>query len=120
MGAINPVFVVDADDAAVAEALAQLRAVGRAVPIIRSADLDPAARVYPRRAVENPLSPRQLEVLALIADEGLDSGEIGHRLGISNYSIRTHLTKIFRKLQVNSRPAAVAVAIRRGILGGAR
>ncbi|HET6290474.1 MAG TPA: LuxR C-terminal-related transcriptional regulator [Amycolatopsis sp.] len=118
MAVINPVFVVDADETAIAKAIAELRSFGRAVPIIRSADLDPATRVYPRRVVENPLSARQMEILVLIANEGLDSVEIGERLGISYYSVRTHLVKIFRKLEVHCRSTAVAVAIRRGILGG--
>ncbi|MFD5245055.1 LuxR C-terminal-related transcriptional regulator [Amycolatopsis sp. NPDC058340] len=118
MAVINPVFVVDADETAISGAMAELRSFGRAVPVIRVADVEPATRLDPRRAIENPLSVRQAEVLRLIAEEGLNAGQIGLRLGISGVSVRTHLDKIFRKLNVNSRPEAVAVAIRRGILGG--
>ncbi len=62
-----------------------------------------------------PLSKREREVLAGVA-QGERSKEIAARLGITERTVRAYLTNIFTKLNVDSRAAAVAVAIARGIL----
>lgn len=61
------------------------------------------------------LSPRELEVLGLVAD-GLGNAEIAARLVISEHTVHRHLANLFRKLSVSSRAAAVAQAARRGLL----
>ncbi len=60
------------------------------------------------------LSPRELEVLRLLA-EGLTNAQIAERLFISQRTASTHVRHIFDKLDVTSRSAAVAWAIRTGL-----
>src|SRR5690606_23834722 len=62
-----------------------------------------------------PLSERELEVLALIA-EGRSNRETAAELFISEATVKTHLTHIYSKLEVNDRAAAVGAASRRGLL----
>ena len=59
-----------------------------------------------RRAPEPGLTPRQLQLLRLVAD-GLTNAQIARRLGLSEGTVRTHLENIFSRLQVTSRTAAV-------------
>ena len=61
------------------------------------------------------LTGRELEVLSAAAD-GERSKEIARRLGITERTVKAHLTNIYNKLGVDSRAAAVAVAARRGLL----
>lgn len=63
-----------------------------------------------------PLSARQLEVLALVA-EGLTNGQIGRKLGITENATRNRLVRILERLGVSSRTAAVNRAWERGLLG---
>jgi DNA-binding NarL/FixJ family response regulator len=67
------------------------------------------------RPEEAPLSERELEVLRLVG-EGASNKEVGHRLHISETTVKTHLLHIFAKLGVNDRTQAVTVAIQRGIV----
>lgn len=69
------------------------------------------------RAVEERpmLTPRELEILRLIAD-GLSAPQIGERLFLSAATVKTHLQHIYEKLGVSDRAAAVAVAMRRGLV----
>jgi DNA-binding CsgD family transcriptional regulator len=57
------------------------------------------------------LSPREREMLAFIV-EGLTAKEIADRLGVSVHTIDTHTRHLFKKINVRSRAAAVARAIR--------
>jgi DNA-binding CsgD family transcriptional regulator len=61
------------------------------------------------------LTARQTEVLRLAA-EGYTDREIAHALFIETRTATTHMTDIFDKLGVNRRTAAVASAIRQGII----
>jgi two-component system nitrate/nitrite response regulator NarL len=61
------------------------------------------------------LSPREREILALIADGEL-APDIARRLGLSPATVRTHLQHLYEKLGVSDRAAAVAAAMRRGML----
>ncbi len=62
------------------------------------------------------LTPRELEVLRLVAD-GLSNGSIAERLFVSEHTVHRHVANIFNKLGVSSRAAAVAQAARRGLVG---
>jgi pimeloyl-ACP methyl ester carboxylesterase/DNA-binding CsgD family transcriptional regulator len=66
-------------------------------------------------AVRGELTRRQLQVLALMA-EGLGDREIGERLSISEYTVHRHVSDILRRLDTPSRTAAVALALRGGLL----
>jgi len=61
------------------------------------------------------LSPRELQVLALVAD-GATNREAGARLHLSEATVKTHLLSIYAKLGVGDRAAAVAEGFRRGLL----
>ena len=52
------------------------------------------------------LTPREREILALIAD-GLSNREIGERLFVSENTVKTHSSRLFAKLEVNRRVQAV-------------
>jgi pimeloyl-ACP methyl ester carboxylesterase/DNA-binding CsgD family transcriptional regulator len=62
------------------------------------------------------LSPREREVLALLS-RGLANAEIAERLGISEKTVRNHLTHLFDKLGVWSRAQAIVFARDRGFAG---
>jgi DNA-binding NarL/FixJ family response regulator len=76
-----------------------------------------AARLVTRMRMpaHEQLTPREGEVLALVA-KGMSNPEIGKRLFIGEATVKTHLLKIFAKLGVDDRTAAVTVAMERGIL----
>jgi PAS domain S-box-containing protein len=61
------------------------------------------------------LTPREIEVLALAAD-GLSGPELAHRLVLSPATINAHFKNIYRKLDVQNRAAAVAKAMRLGVI----
>lgn len=61
------------------------------------------------------LSPREREMLACIV-EGLTAKEIAARTGVSIHTIDTHTRHLFKKLGVRSRAAAVARALREGMV----
>jgi DNA-binding NarL/FixJ family response regulator len=63
--------------------------------------------------IYTPLSPRELEVLELIA-AGHTNKEIATELDISNQTVKNHVSSILRKLAVNDRTQAVVYAMRRG------
>ena len=62
-----------------------------------------------------PLTAREREVLQLIA-EGLSAPDIGKRIHLSPTTVKSHLHKLYEKLGVSDRAAAVAEAMRRGLL----
>jgi two-component system nitrate/nitrite response regulator NarL len=61
------------------------------------------------------LTQREQEVLRLTA-EGLSAPDIGRRLYLSPATVKTHLQHLYSKLEVSDRAAAVAEAMRRGLL----
>lgn len=69
--------------------------------------------------VRNPsapgLSAREVEVLGLVA-QGMTNGEIGTALHIGEATVKTHLLRMFNKLDVSDRTAAVTTAMSRGLL----
>ena len=68
-----------------------------------------------RRDVDLSPTHREREVL-IIAAEGLTAREIGDRLGVRERTITTHLARIYRKLGVGSRLAAIRLATRSGLV----
>ena len=65
--------------------------------------------------VDEELTPRELEVLELLA-QGLGNREIAGALGISEHTVKFHLAAIFGKLGVTTRTGAVRQVVRRGVL----
>jgi DNA-binding NarL/FixJ family response regulator len=62
-----------------------------------------------------PLTPRELEVLALIS-EGLHNSEIAGRLFVTERTVKFHVSSILAKLGADNRTEAVALAARRGLI----
>lgn len=62
-----------------------------------------------------PLSPRQLEVLALLAD-GFGPLAIARHLDLSLPTVRNHVAAVLSRLDCHSQLEAVATARRRGLL----
>lgn len=62
------------------------------------------------------VSPREREVLTLLAD-GLKNEEIASRLGLSADTVRAHIRNAMRKLDADTRTHAVALALRRSLIG---
>jgi LuxR family maltose regulon positive regulatory protein len=75
---------------------------------------DPSAPA-PIQSLIEPLSPRELEVLGLIA-QGLSNDEIGKRLFLALDTVKGHNRRIYDKLQVQRRTEAVARARELGLL----
>jgi DNA-binding NarL/FixJ family response regulator len=67
------------------------------------------------RLTGDELSPRELEVLRLLA-QGKPNKLIGADLSITEVTVKSHVQSLFRKLNVLSRTEAIAVADRRGLL----
>lgn len=74
-----------------------------------------AAQLADRAMAGAAVSPREVEVLQLIA-AGKSNKEIADLLCISEGTVKTHVLNIHNKLGVSDRTEAVVVAIRRGIL----
>ncbi|WP_148589062.1 response regulator transcription factor [Streptomyces sp. WAC01526] len=75
-----------------------------------------APKLFRARAVETPLlSARECEVLRLVS-QGLTNAEIGRQLFIGEATVKTHLLRAFKKLEVSDRTAAVITALERGLL----
>jgi two-component system, NarL family, nitrate/nitrite response regulator NarL len=75
-----------------------------------------AEEIRLRGARDRPaLSPRELEVLRHIA-EGRSAPEIGRLIHLSPATVKSHLQSLYEKLGVSDRAAAVAEAMRRGLL----
>jgi DNA-binding NarL/FixJ family response regulator len=66
-------------------------------------------------AIEDELSPREIEVLRLIA-AGNSNKEIAGQLSIGETTVKSHVTNILSKLNANDRAHAVTVGLRRGII----
>lgn len=93
----------------------------------RWADLDEGARFALVRQLSDgregneddeaspQLTSRELEVVAALVTTGSTPG-VATELGISEATVRTHLTDVLEKLQVQSRAQAVALMMRDGLL----
>ncbi|HEU4473896.1 MAG TPA: response regulator transcription factor [Gemmatimonadales bacterium] len=62
-----------------------------------------------------PLTPRETEVLSLVA-KGLSNGEVAGRIGRTEGTVKVHLKNILQKLGVDDRTEAVTTALRRGFI----
>jgi two-component system response regulator DegU len=63
----------------------------------------------------SPLTPREIQILEYIA-KGYLNKQIAAELGISEQTIKNHVTSILRKLNANARTEAVVVAIKQGLI----
>lgn len=83
---------------------------GRATRVLLS-------RVAPlvRESIQGGLTPRETDVLQLLCD-GCATRQIAGALHVSEETVKSHLSRIYQKLQVPDRTQAVAVALRRGLV----
>ena len=72
-------------------------------------------RGAPAVAEPSPLTPREMDVLRLMAD-GLTTREIGAQLGMRFKTAACHRNRILQKVGVKSTVSAVRWAIRRGLI----
>ncbi len=66
------------------------------------------------QAIPDPLTNRELEVLALVA-KGLDNQVIANRLTVTEVTVRTHISHILEKLHLANRVQAALYALRTGL-----
>jgi len=83
-------------------------------PVIARKVLEELSHPSERPPTSDPLTPREVEVLRLVA-QGLENWEIAERLVISEATVRTHVSNITSKLHVASRTQAALFALREGI-----
>jgi DNA-binding NarL/FixJ family response regulator len=108
-------------DASIEEIAAGVRAAAEGEPLLSpriTADLLARVREAPApRAVpgEQRLSPRELDVLRLIA-EGKGNPAIANELGISEQTVKTHVSSLLEKLGVKNRIQAAVYAVRKGLI----
>lgn len=61
------------------------------------------------------LTPREIEVLRLLAD-GASNKIIAHKLGISDHTVKFHVTSILSKMNAGTRTEAVTLGVRMGLV----
>jgi predicted ATPase/DNA-binding CsgD family transcriptional regulator len=93
----------------VAQVAERLGSAPLVAPATAGADHDPASL-----AAVRGLSRRELEVLRLLV-EGCSDREVGERLSISPHTASKHVARILGKLEVPTRAAAAAVAVRASV-----
>jgi DNA-binding CsgD family transcriptional regulator len=102
------------DDARPAQLDAALRAVAVGLRVRPFVVLPPGFAALPE-APAAALTPREVEVLAALAD-GLGNKAVARRLGISPHTVKFHIEQLFRKLGAGTRAEAVAKGLRRQIV----
>jgi DNA-binding NarL/FixJ family response regulator len=95
-------------------ALSSLLELGAEVEVERARRLLHAA-ARGERTTLHEVTTREREVLSLLA-EGLTNKQIAERLVLSEHTVHRHVTNILRKLDLPSRTAAAAYAVRSGLL----
>jgi DNA-binding NarL/FixJ family response regulator len=93
---------------ALVDALRRVHAGGRFLP-------SPVSRALAARTPNSDLSPREREVLQLLA-RGESNKTIASHLGISEATVKCHVSVILMRLQVEDRTQAVVAALQRGLV----
>jgi DNA-binding NarL/FixJ family response regulator len=83
--------------------------------MIAAAEEPTGEHVVRDEAFEEPLTPREIQVLELLA-EGLPNKAIAERLEISDQTVKFHVSSISGKLGAANRTDAVRRAVRRGLI----
>ena len=85
--------------------------------MVASRPSDAASRAAgSRQPLAEPLGPREMDVLRLMA-VGASKGDIAREFVTGSATVKTHVNRIFRKLDAGSRTQAVARARALGLLG---
>jgi two-component system, NarL family, response regulator YdfI len=72
-------------------------------------------RTLPGSLQQQALTPREIDVLRMMA-EGLGNKEIAWRLGLSEHTVKFHISAMFAKLNASSRTEAVTLGFRQGLI----
>jgi DNA-binding NarL/FixJ family response regulator len=113
-GGVRAVLPQDCTDT---ELAAAIEAVAAGLTVLSSEDMDvllPAPADTPQEAAE-PLTARESEVLALLS-QGAANREIAQRLGISEHTVKFHVSSVLAKLGAATRTEAVARGMREGLI----
>jgi two-component system, NarL family, nitrate/nitrite response regulator NarL len=104
----------DADRRAICAAI---RSVAHGRTVLSSEVQSSVSEELRRRRLERQavLSPRETEVLCRLAD-GATAAEIAGALYLTTATVKTHLHRLYEKLGVSDRAAAVAEGMRRGLI----
>lgn len=89
-------------------AVRRVHAGGRYLP-------PPMTKALAERTPDSSLSAREREVLVLVA-RGQSNKEIAAKLGITEATVKCHVSVILARLQANDRTEAVVNAIKRGLI----
>lgn len=113
-------MALNIEDKALADRLAALLANVPGLRLVRVNESADVALVPPAVASVSadgdvPLTPRELEVLSLLA-EGMSNKAIARRLGISVHTAKFHVGALIDKFDAVGRTDAVAQAARRGVI----
>lgn len=113
-------LALNIEDRALADRVAALLANVPRLRLVRGNESADVALVAPTVVSvpadgDVPLTPRELEVLTLLA-EGMSNKAIARRLGISVHTAKFHVGALIDKLDAVGRTDAVAQAARRGVL----
>jgi DNA-binding CsgD family transcriptional regulator len=113
-------MALNIEDKALADRLAALLANVPGLRLVRVNESADVALVPPAVASVSadgdvPLTPRELEVLSLLA-EGMSNKAIARRLGISVHTAKFHVGALIDKFDAVGRTDAVAHAARRGVI----
>ena len=101
--------------AGASQIVAAIEAAAAGFVVLQPGDLD-GLLINPQPAsLAEPLTPREVEVLGMLA-EGQSNKGIAHRLGISEHTVKFHVTSIMGKLSAGSRTEAVTQGIRQGLI----
>jgi NarL family two-component system response regulator YdfI len=102
-------------DLATTEILAAIEAAAAGLVVLHPHAVEVAtARPVSAVAMET-LSPREIEVLRLMAD-GSSNKTIAWRLSISEHTVKFHVNSIFSKMHAGSRTEAVTLGLRQGLI----
>jgi two-component system, NarL family, response regulator YdfI len=105
-------------EAAASEIVAAVTAAAAGLVAISSeytGALQSAWSVERRTHEDGVLTPREIEVLQLIA-EGLGNKQIAARLAISEHTVKFHVGSVFAKIRASTRAEAVMIGARRGLI----
>jgi DNA-binding CsgD family transcriptional regulator len=104
-------------DSLLAEVFAMCEVLGARHTIARANSLVRTVQKTLSDRQRDPLTSRELEVVALIAT-GISNQEIAERLILSVRTVERHINSLYRKIDARGRADAVAYAARRGLLPG--
>jgi two-component system, NarL family, response regulator YdfI len=111
---VRAVLPQDANDA---ELAAAIEAVAAGLVVLSPADMDALLPQAPEASGDpaEPLTTRESEVLALLS-QGAANRDIARRLGISEHTVKFHVSSVLAKLGAATRTEAVARGMREGLI----